>query len=154
MQALLLYMEYRCCTATVLRNLVLQGQPFTSSATKKKQPGSSNGNSSSVAPSANGHTHSFDIAAGPAPPSSSFAQQEHEPLPPDLSEQQQQDGHVQEHSSSYKQSKFNSLDYELVENTVYRTDAAGRTHLDHIMEGGVKWTICFALGEGANLVSS
>jgi hypothetical protein len=39
------------------------------------------------------------------------------------------------------------LDYELVENTVYRTDAAGRTHLDHIMEGAVKWTICIILGE-------
>uniref|UniRef100_A0A383VWF9 Chloride channel protein n=1 Tax=Tetradesmus obliquus TaxID=3088 RepID=A0A383VWF9_TETOB len=41
---------------------------------------------------------------------------------------------------------FESLDYELVENTVYRTDTAARTHFDHIFKSGAKWTMCFALG--------
>ncbi|KAF8058892.1 CLC-D [Scenedesmus sp. PABB004] len=39
-----------------------------------------------------------------------------------------------------------SLDYELAENTVYRTDTAARTHLDHITKSGAKWSMCFALG--------
>lgn len=87
---------------------------------------------------------SFDVAAAEAapPPAVSSAWQQPQSLP-------QAAPNGLEPSSSYTQSKFDSLDYEVVENTVYRTDAAGRTHLDHITEAGVKWTICFALGRGS-----
>eukprot|EP00878_Enallax_costatus_P018981 GHUV01020009.1.p1 GENE.GHUV01020009.1~~GHUV01020009.1.p1 ORF type:complete len:213 (+),score=68.35 GHUV01020009.1:872-1510(+) len=49
-------------------------------------------------------------------------------------------------TTSSSKPNFESLDYELVENTVYRTDTASQTHLDHIFKSGVKWTLCFALG--------
>jgi coproporphyrinogen III oxidase-like Fe-S oxidoreductase len=84
--------------------------------------------------------HSFDVSAGPQHLQEQQRQQLQEPGPA----QQQQ-----EQANSAKQSKYESLDFELIENTVYRTDAAARTHLDHIMEGGVKWSICFALGKAA-----
>eukprot|EP00879_Flechtneria_rotunda_P004562 GHRR01004817.1.p1 GENE.GHRR01004817.1~~GHRR01004817.1.p1 ORF type:complete len:654 (+),score=198.62 GHRR01004817.1:480-2441(+) len=41
---------------------------------------------------------------------------------------------------------FESLDYELVENTVYRADTASRTHFDHIFKHGAKWSLLFVLG--------
>lgn len=95
-----------------------------------------------MAPAANGHVHSLELAAAPAAPGSTrHALQDQQHL-----QEQQQEEHALE-SITPKQSKFDSLDYEVVENTVYRTDAAARTHLDHIMESGVKWTICFALGK-------
>jgi hypothetical protein len=93
--------------------------------------------------------HSFDVAAGPASGAPEPAQQEQQQQD---EEDLQQPAQAADHVSTQKQSKFDSLDYELVENTVYRTDAAGRTHLDHIMEGAVKWTICIILGEDSNAV--
>lgn len=55
--------------------------------------------------------------------------------------QQQQDSQLQQHKK-----KFESLDYEVVENTVYRADQASQTHLDHISTSAAKWTMCFLLG--------
>lgn len=127
----------------------LQGQANTSSSTASKQhPGSSSSSGGRPAPAANGHAHSFDVAAAeaPPPPAGSSAWQPQQPQ----SQPQAVPNGPEPSSSSYTQSKFDSLDYEVVENTVYRTDAAGRTHLDHIMEAGVKWTICFALGKGGS----
>jgi hypothetical protein len=46
-----------------------------------------------------------------------------------------------------QRSQFESLDYEVVENTVYRAEYAGTTHLDHIWRSGAKWSMCFFLGE-------
>lgn len=112
----------------------------TSSAARAKQPGSTSA-STAVPSAANGHVHSFDLAAGPQ--HLQEQEQAHEQGPAQQRQQQPQ----QEPTGGAKQSKYESLDFELIENTVYRTDAAARTHLDHIMEGGVKWSICFALGE-------
>jgi hypothetical protein len=137
----------------------LQGQADTSSAAaaSKKPPAGSSSSSSRAAPApapaANGHVQSFDVAAPDAtatrPPGSSawqVPQQQQQQQPQAASASNEPDPSTNS-SSSYKQSKFDSLDYEVVENTVYRTDAAGRTHLDHIMESGAKWTICFTLGK-------
>jgi hypothetical protein len=41
---------------------------------------------------------------------------------------------------------FNSLDYELAENSVYRADTAASGHLDAALQGGVKWSLCLLLG--------
>jgi hypothetical protein len=46
-----------------------------------------------------------------------------------------------------KKPSFESLDYEIAENTVYRTDTASLTDLDHILKSGAKWSMCFALGK-------
>ena len=117
-------------------------EPGPSPTARAKQPASTNISSSSAPPPANGHAHSFDVSAGTQHLQEQQRQQLQEPGPA----QQQQQGPA----NSAKQSKYESLDFELIENTVYRTDAAARTHLDHIMEGGVKWSICFALGEAVH----
>jgi hypothetical protein len=45
------------------------------------------------------------------------------------------------------QYRYESLDYEVAENTVYRADEASQTHLDLILRSGAKWTMCFLLGK-------
>jgi hypothetical protein len=43
--------------------------------------------------------------------------------------------------------KFDSLDYEVVENTVYRANQANSSHLETVATGAAKWTMCFFMGE-------
>ncbi|KAI8468319.1 MAG: chloride channel [Monoraphidium minutum] len=45
-----------------------------------------------------------------------------------------------------QRSRYESLDYEVVENAVYRAEHAGTTHLDRIWRAGAKWSMCFLLG--------
>jgi len=125
----------RLTSDNVMHSYSLQGatsKQCTSSSTK--QPQSS---SSSIPATANGHAHAFETAVGGSQPDSSWQQ---------AAQQAAQESDEAE-GVSRQQSGYDSLDYELIENTVYRTDAAGRTHLDHILEGAAKWTICFALGK-------
>lgn len=44
------------------------------------------------------------------------------------------------------QYSYESLDYEVVDNVVYRADEASCTHFDVIVRGGVKWLMCFLIG--------
>jgi hypothetical protein len=44
------------------------------------------------------------------------------------------------------QYSYESLDYEVVDNVVYRADEASCTHFDVIARGGVKWLLCFLVG--------
>jgi hypothetical protein len=124
-------------------------QAGNSAATKLKAPV----RNSSAAPAANGHAHSLELAAATAAAASTRHVLHSQHQPQELQLQQEEEEPAAEGPMPNKQSTFDSLDYEVVENTVYRTDAAARTHLDHIMESGVKWTICFALGKllGVNL---
>lgn len=130
----------------------------------RKQHHSSSSRHSAVSPpaqasSGNGHIQRFELA-GTDVASAACWQQQQQPQQdmPDQAAAAAAAGHsshgggggVGGSSSSpqhHKHSKYDSLDYELIENTVYRTDAASRTHLDHIIEGAAKWTICLALGE-------
>ncbi|GBF93681.1 hypothetical protein Rsub_06784 [Raphidocelis subcapitata] len=45
-----------------------------------------------------------------------------------------------------QRSKYESLDYEVVENTVYRAETAARSHLDRIQRSAAKWSMCALLG--------
>ena len=45
------------------------------------------------------------------------------------------------------QYRYESLDYEVAENAVYRADEASQTHFDLILRSGAKWTMCFLLGK-------
>lgn len=42
---------------------------------------------------------------------------------------------------------FESLDFEEVENTVYRADHATSGSLDSLIYSSAKWGMCFAIGE-------
>ena len=44
-------------------------------------------------------------------------------------------------------SNFESLDYEEVENTVYRADQAAASSMDSVAYASLKWTICLLIGE-------
>lgn len=46
-----------------------------------------------------------------------------------------------------KKVNFESLDFEEVENTVYRADHATSGSLDSLIFSSAKWGMCFAIGE-------
>lgn len=48
--------------------------------------------------------------------------------------------------SADQEVNYESLDYEVVENTVYRASQAAQTHVDTIANSAAKWSVCFFLG--------
>ncbi len=47
--------------------------------------------------------------------------------------------------------RYESLDYEEIENTVYRSDKASSSSLDSLLAASSKWLVCFVIGARARV---